>query len=74
MFPNFKDWIVNFKDEISPRGKFATDVFHDTDFPSGVQKSEIESYLLNRGADIYIMDLFHTCWHDYKKEYGAWFI
>ena len=74
MFPSFKEWIVRFKEENSPLGRFARDVSHDCLFPEGVQKSEIESYLLDRNADIAVMDVFHSCWYDFKAEYGAWFI
>ena len=72
-FPDFKAWILKYLLENNERGKLADDILMDDDFPRGVIKSDIESYLLDKGTPIETMDVFHCCWDQYKELYGVWF-
>ncbi|WP_313469485.1 YozE family protein [Lysinibacillus sp.] len=64
----FKQWILQFTNEDSPRGDLAVDVRDDILFPSTKYFGEMYDYLESKRASELYLDSFKEAWKQYKEE------
>lgn len=62
----FKKWIEKFKNDDTPTGDLAHDIYFDVRFPSqSTDKDEILEYLKMRGAIPEAIKVFELAWQAY---------
>lgn len=54
----FKKWISYFEEVDLPIGDLAKDISNDPSFPDSVVYEEMSDYLMSKGADSEVLDLF----------------
>ncbi len=63
----FKEWIMRYKGEDSPRGDLAYDINRDPDFTSKNERESIEGYLRSRMACRECLEAFKSAWKSYRQ-------
>lgn len=65
---NFKEWIIQFANEDSPRGDLAYDIKRDEMFPREANSKEaILDYLDRRRACRECVQAFKKAWNEYSR-------
>lgn len=63
----FKQWILQFANENSPRGDLAEDIRLDAGFPDSSSYNEIYDYLFYKNASVPCLESFDEAWQLYNR-------
>ncbi len=65
----FFDWMMeNYLGEDTAEGDLAEDMHHENDFPKTDEYSKITFYLRQKHACRECLEVFRSCWKEYKGE------
>ena len=63
----FKQWVLQFVNEDSPRGDLAVDIQNDKTFPNSSSYNEMYDYLYHMNVSDPCLHSFDMAWNDYRE-------